>query len=80
MRQILENLETLFDDVMAFPTLDIGDKAHAAGIMFMLWIVETLSCWLAGWRIRRLHFNIHSKDHSRLSISTDFCAVDAKTV
>ena len=42
MDQILEDLETVLDDLMARPRLQIGDEAHAAGIMLSFRIVESL--------------------------------------
>ena len=45
MGQILEDLETVLDDLMARPRLQIGDEADAAGIVFSLRIVESLRRW-----------------------------------
>jgi len=42
MGQILEDLETVLDDFVARPGLQIGDEADTAGIVFSLWIVESL--------------------------------------
>ena len=42
MRQVDQDLNALQDDVVRFPPLDIGDKAHAAGIVLMLRVIETL--------------------------------------
>jgi hypothetical protein len=45
MGQILEDLEAVLDDLVARPRLQIGDKADTAGIVFSLWIVESLRRW-----------------------------------
>ena len=42
MGQIFEDLETVLDDRVARPRLQVGDEADAAGIMFSLRIVESL--------------------------------------
>jgi hypothetical protein len=42
MGQILEDLEALLDDFVTRPGLQVGDEADAAGIVFSLWIVESL--------------------------------------
>ena len=42
MGQILEDLETVLDDLVARPRLQVGDEADAAGIVFSLRIVESL--------------------------------------
>ena len=42
MGQILQDLEALLDDFVARPGLQVGDEADAAGIVFSLWIVESL--------------------------------------
>ena len=46
--EIAENLRTLLDDAMAFLTLDMGDKTHAARIVFVHGIVEPLNA-RDGW-------------------------------
>ncbi len=42
MRQVDQNLNAFFDNVVRFDTLDIGDKAHAAGVVFIAGMVESL--------------------------------------
>ena len=37
--------EALADDVVGFSALDIGDKAHAAGVVFVARIVKALGLW-----------------------------------
>ena len=41
MIQILQDFQALGDDRMTLHTLDVGDEAHATGVMFSLGIVET---------------------------------------
>jgi len=43
MLEILEDLQALRDDSMAFLVLDVGNEANAAGVMFIGRIVETLA-------------------------------------
>ncbi len=38
--EVFEDLQTLFDDAVAFLALDMGDKADTAGVMFIGRIVE----------------------------------------
>ncbi len=56
MRQINQDLDALQDDVVRFLPLDIGDKAHAAGVMLILGTVKPLSLRQTQKRICRLHF------------------------
>ena len=42
VRQVDEDLDTLEDDVVRLLTVDAGDKAYAAGLVFMARIVKTL--------------------------------------
>ena len=42
VRQIDQNLNAFFDNVVRFGTFDIGDKAHTAGIVFIAGMVESL--------------------------------------
>ena len=42
MVEIDEKLQALADDAVGFLAFDVGDKAHAAGIMFVPGIVKTL--------------------------------------
>jgi hypothetical protein len=40
--EVLQNLQTLLDDGVAFAVLDVDDKADAAGVMFVGGVVEPL--------------------------------------
>ena len=42
MRQVDEDLNPLFDDVVGFLALDIGHKTHAAGVVLVARIVKPL--------------------------------------
>jgi hypothetical protein len=55
MGQVDENLETFADDVMAFFALDAGYQAHAARIVLVVWMVETLGIREMMTLIRYLH-------------------------
>src|SRR5262249_21138153 len=48
MRQILEDLQSLANDCMAFPSFDMRDKADAAAVVLISRVVKTLS---RRWRI-----------------------------
>ena len=43
MRQVDEDLNPLFDDVVGFLALDIGHKTHAAGVVLVARVVEPLA-------------------------------------
>ena len=43
MRQVQQDLNSLFDDVVTLLTANAGDKPDAAGVMLMRRIVEALS-------------------------------------
>ena len=45
MRQVFQNLQSLFDDVVALATFNIRHEAHPAGIVLMLRIVKALRDW-----------------------------------
>ena len=45
MGQVFEDLQTVLDDRVARPRLQVGDEADAAGIMFSFRIVESLRRW-----------------------------------
>jgi hypothetical protein len=40
--EVLQDSEPLLDDQMRLQALDMGDKTHAARIVFVNWIVESL--------------------------------------
>ncbi len=42
MGEVDENLEALADDLVALFAADAGDQAHAAGIVFIPWMIEAL--------------------------------------
>ena len=42
MRQVDEDLNALFDDVVGFLALDVGHEADSAGIVLMAGVVESL--------------------------------------
>jgi len=84
--QIFEDAQPFFDNVVTFAALDVGDEAHAAGVMFIPRVVETLCVRL----VRRLSCNIHSDTPERLRQAIDATSpprgvvrlkpVDAETV
>ena len=39
---VFQDLQTLFDDSVAFLAFDVGNKAHATGVMFIAGMVQTL--------------------------------------
>ncbi len=43
--EIFQDFQCLSDNRVAFLTLDMGDKAHTAGIMLVTRVVETLGLW-----------------------------------
>ena len=43
MRQVDEDLNPFFDDVVGFLALDVGHKAHAAGVMLVARVVKPLA-------------------------------------
>ena len=45
MSQVDEDLNPLLDDLMAFFSANAGDKSHAAGVVLVRGIVETLRGW-----------------------------------
>jgi hypothetical protein len=42
VRQIDEYLNPLLNDVVGFPTLDVGHETDSAGIVFMAGMIESL--------------------------------------
>jgi hypothetical protein len=44
MVDVFQNLQCLSDNRMAFGAFDVGDKAHAAGVMFVACIIKALGC------------------------------------
>jgi hypothetical protein len=40
--QILQDQQTLLDDAMTLLSLEMGDKAHAASVVLVGWVVQTL--------------------------------------
>ena len=56
MRQILEDLQALQDDVVRGLAFDIRDEAETAGIVFMGWIVQALREWQLIVRIGQGHY------------------------
>jgi hypothetical protein len=47
MGEVDENLKALADDLVALFAADVRDKAHAAGIVFIPWMIEALCLWSA---------------------------------
>ena len=53
VRQVDEDLNALFDDVVGFLAFDVGDETHAAGIVLVARVVKSLGlgqsmafdCW-----------------------------------
>jgi hypothetical protein len=54
--EVFENLQALLDDLVAFLALDVSDEADAAGVMFVLRVVQTLR---GGNRVSRLLVVVH---------------------
>jgi hypothetical protein len=44
--EVFQNFERLTHDGVALLTLDVSDKAHATGVVFVGWVVQTLSLQL----------------------------------
>src|SRR4029079_19667442 len=42
MGEILQDLDAVLDDLVAWPTLKVGDEADATGVMLALRIIESL--------------------------------------
>jgi hypothetical protein len=53
MIQVAQDQQALLDDVVALAALDVGDETHAAGIVFVGRVVQTL-------RVRLSHV-LHSR-------------------
>jgi hypothetical protein len=47
MGEIDENLKALADDLVALFAAYVCDQAHAAGIVFIPWMIEALCLWSA---------------------------------
>jgi hypothetical protein len=47
--KILQDLQSLLNDPMSLAALYIGDKSHAAGIMFIRWIIQPMLGWQSPW-------------------------------
>ena len=62
MGEVDEDLKALADNVVAFFALDAGHEAHAAGIVFIARMIETLGCRNAMMMIRCLHGNLLLKE------------------
>ncbi|MET3246990.1 hypothetical protein ABIE53_003735 [Burkholderia sp. OAS925] len=54
--EILQNLQALLDDLVTFLALDMSDEADAAGVMFVLRVVQPLR---GGNRVNRLLVIVH---------------------
>ena len=54
--EVLENLQALLDDLVAFLALDVSDEADAAGVMLVLRVIQTLR---GGNRVSRLLVIVH---------------------
>ena len=54
MVQVFKDFEALLNDGVIFFTLDVGNEAHATGIVLVCWRIKTLGlrhvCWRASWR------------------------------
>ena len=60
--EIQEHLHSLFDDRVRFPPPNIDDEAHAARVVFVVRIVQTMLFWI----IRMVHFAQRAKGHQLL--------------
>ena len=65
VRQINQNLNALEDDVVRFAPGNIGHETDAAGIVFLLRIIETLSRRQPEEWIVFGHFSVHSEYHGK---------------
>ena len=61
MGEVDENLKALADDLVAFFAADARDKAHAAGIVLIPWMIETLRLRNLMAMIRCLHGYLHDQ-------------------
>ncbi len=57
MIKIFEDLKSLFDDIVRFATLDIGDKPNTTGIFFVLGVVKPLGTWKT-WYVHELSIDL----------------------
>ncbi len=55
MAQVVEDREPLLDDVVGLPALDVRDEAHAARVVLVAGVVESLFRRAAGFRIHAGH-------------------------
>ncbi len=58
MKEVVEDLERLADDVVRLDALDIGDEADPATVLFKAGIVETLF----RWKPRDAHLSAHGRN------------------
>src|SRR5437867_2134764 len=58
MKEVVEDLERLADDVVRLDALDIGDEADPATVLFKAGIVETLF----RWKPRDTHLSAHGRN------------------
>lgn len=54
MSEVFKNLQALLDDMMRFLALDIDDKAHPTGVLFLFGIVQPL-LWGKSWNVHVLY-------------------------
>jgi len=59
--EVDENLKPLADDVVTFFSANARDQAHAAGIVFIPWMIKPLRVWCAERIIRCIHGNLLSE-------------------
>jgi hypothetical protein len=59
MIEVAQDHQSLLDDVMRFPALDMGDETHATGVVFIAWVVKTLCA-------RLFHLSIPEEGEYRL--------------
>jgi len=58
MSEVDEDLEALADDLVALVAANARDEPHAAGIMFIPWMIEPLRVRCAERIIRCMHGNL----------------------
>jgi hypothetical protein len=71
MGQVDQDFNALADDLMALFAADAGDKAHSAGIVLVLGMIETLSRGNAGSWMRWMHGNPLILNKTKMCFAAD---------
>ncbi len=64
MSEVDENLNALADNLVAFHARNAGDQSHAAGIVLIPWMIETLRWRSAETMIGCMHGNLFDEPFS----------------